>query len=255
MSGFRAYCGFSDFGGGENVGAGDIVRLDAAESRHLCGALRAREGDSADVFDLRGNVFACSIIGASQKSAALEARERIFPPEPSPKIFVAQCLPKSAAFDEIIRQSVELGASGIFPLVSGRTVVRIDPAEAGKKASKWEDKCIEAVKQSANLSKFEMSAPVRFSDFLPLSGRFDAKIVASLRKNARPVLGVMESEFPSGAERVCVLIGPEGDLTDAEYDEAERAGFLPVSLGENVMKCDTAAMCALSVTKAFFGRK
>ncbi len=255
MSGFRAYCGFSDFGGGENVGAGDIVRLDAAESRHLCGALRAREGDSADVFDLRGNVFACSIIGASQKSAALEARERIFPPEPSPKIFVAQCLPKSAAFDEIIRQSVELGASGIFPLVSGRTVVRIDPAEAGKKARKWEDKCIEAVKQSANLSKFEMSAPVRFSDFLPLSGRFDAKIVASLRKNARPVLGVMESELPSGAERVCVLIGPEGDLTDAEYDEAERAGFLPVSLGENVMKCDTAAMCALSVTKAFFGRK
>ena len=255
MSGFRAYCDFSDFGGGENVGAGDIVRLGPAETRHLCGALRARAGDFADVFDLRGNAFACSIAEASQKSAALEVRERLFPPEPSPKIFVAQCLPKSAAFDEIIRQSVELGASGIFPLASARAVVRIDPADAEKKARKWAEKCAEAVKQSANLSRFEISAPAPLSGFLASAGGFDAKIVASLRKNARPILELMEGEFPSGVGRVCVLIGPEGDLTDAEYDAAERAGFLPASLGENVMKCDTAAMCTLAVAKAFFGRK
>lgn len=255
MSGFRAYCDFSDFGGGENVRAGDFVRLGAGESRHLCGSLRARAGDFADVFDLRGNVFACSLAEASQKSAVLEVRERIVPPEPSPKIFIAQCLPKSAAFDEIIRQGVELGAAGIFPLASERAVVRIDPAEADRKARKWADKCAEAVKQSANLSRFEMSHPSPLSDFLASSGRFDAKIVASLRGNARPVLGLMSSEFSVGAGSVCILIGPEGDLTDREYDAAERAGFLPASLGENVMKCDTAAVCALAVAKAFFGRK
>lgn len=252
MSGFRAYCDFADFGGGENVCVGGVFRLSPEESRHLCGSLRASNGESADVFDMRGNVFECSIVSANTKGAELSVVARKQVREPSVGVFVAQCLPKGAAFEEIIRQSVEIGASGIFPIASSRSVVHIGRDDSEKKARKWNCKCMEAVKQSANLGSFLLPQVADFSEFLKKSADFDAKVVASLRPNAEPILKVLSEKFSGGAKRACILIGPEGDLSDAEYDAAERAGFLPVKLGDNVMKCETAAMSALAVVKSFF---
>ena len=252
MSGFRAYCDFSAFSAGGEIPVGGSVELNAAESRHLCGALRARAGDMVDVFDAKGSAYRCELAGASSKSAALRVIGRLYPKSPEVEVYLAQCLPKGPAFDEIIRQSVELGASGIYPLMSCRSVVRLGRADAEKKSAKWFEKYVEAIKQSSNLSKFEMSPVSDISDFLSNSGGFEVKLVASLRENASPIYKVLKSAGVDFAKSACVLIGPEGDLSDAEYDAAESAGFIPVKLGDNVMKCDTAAACALSVLKAFW---
>lgn len=252
MSGFRAYCDFKNFGGAQAVKVGDIITLDADESRHLCGSLRATVGERVDVFDLSRNVFRCEIKKASPKCAGVEVVEKLEIAQNRTKIFVGQCLPKGAAFEEILRQSVEIGASGIYPILSDRSVVKIEAAEVQKKLRKWTVKCIEAVKQSANLAQFEIFEPLSFAEFLHKSQSFDAKIVASLRDNAKPILRVLSEKFPAVEKNACVLIGPEGDLSDGEYDAAERAGFIPVKLGENVMKSETAALCALSVARTFF---
>ena len=252
MAGFRAYCDFKNFGGAQNIGAGDSILLDADESRHLCGALRACTGDTVDVFDLSRNVFRCEIKSPSPKRAELGVLQKIDVVESSTKIFVAQCLPKGQAFEEILRQSVEIGASGIYPIVSRRSVVKIDANETAKKMRKWTAKCVEAVKQSANLAQFEIFEPVDFSDFLKNVKNFDSKIVASLEENSKPILKALSERFPEGAKNVCILIGPEGDLASEEYEAAELEGFIPVKLGENVMKSETAALCALSITRAFF---
>ena len=132
MSGFRAYCDFSELCEGGEIPVGGSVELNAAESRHLCGSLRARAGDIVDVFDAKGNAYRCELAEASSKSAALRVIGRLYPKSPDVEVYLAQCLPKGSAFDEIIRQSVELGVSGIYPLMSCRSVVRIGRADAEK---------------------------------------------------------------------------------------------------------------------------
>lgn len=247
MAGFRAYH--------ENLSSassGSALALSPEESRHLCGALRAAPGDLLDVFDLLGNVFGARILGASPKCARVELLEKKPLPARGAKITIAQCLPKGGTFEAIISQSVQLGVSGIYPLVSERTIVRLDANEARRKRGKWSSQIVEAVKQSANMSGLELAPLAPLADFLKSPPPGSLKIVASLeRGKARPVLEILRSAPPSIPE-VCFLIGPEGDLSEGEYAAAYAAGFLPACLGENVMKCEVAAAFCASAAGAFF---
>ncbi len=240
MAGFRAYF---DFGGG----VPRVAALSPDESRHLCGSLRARAGDAVDLFDLAGNVRHCTLVSPSQKRAELEVGEAVEVPAPKPRVYLAQSLPKGKTFDDIVRQSVEVGAAGVFPLLSERTQVKISDSE--RKSAKWTAHVVEAVKQSGNFVKFEMPEPRKISDFLS-SADFDLKIVASLEDGSKPIAEILRAA--PRPKSVCVLVGPEGDLSPAEYALARGAGFLPATLGRNVMKCDTAALFALSAVSAFY---
>ena len=239
MAGFRAYF---DFGGG----VPSVAALSPDESRHLCGSLRARAGDAVDLFDLAGNVRHCTLVSPSQKRAELEVGEAVEVPAPEPRVYLAQSLPKGKTFDDIVRQSVEV-AAGVSPLLSERTQVKISDSE--RKSAKWTAHVVEAVKQSGNFVKFEMPEPRKISDFLS-SADFDLKIVASLEDGSKPIAEILRAA--PRPKRVCVLVGPEGDLSPAEYALARGAGFLPATLGRNVMKCDTAALFALSAVSAFY---
>ena len=254
MSGFRAYCDLSEISKTCGIKAGLELRLDNSESRHLCGSLRAKDGDVVDVFDLENNVARCTILDASQKSTLLKVQDILTPSIPQTQIYIAQSIPKGNAFEEILSGSVEIGASGIYPLISQRTTVKIEKNDAERKRQKWIAKSVEAVKQSANLSPYSIELPQRFDSFINCaSSTFDVKLVASLRTNAKPILKVLQDNFTQAQyKRVCILIGPEGDFSPEEYDLAESVGFLPVKLGDNVMRSDTAALCALSITRAFF---
>jgi len=256
MSGFRAYFDFKDTTCKTAKKAGDTIELSPDESRHLCGSLRAVAGDKVEIFDLQANIFACEILEANQKRAVVKIISKIDPPKQTSEVYIAQCMPKGKVFDDIIRQSVEIGASGVIALVSERSLVRFDDsADAEKKAQKWRTHVIEAVKQSANFSKFDIPAPVGFKQFISSAAeKFDILILASLMNNPRPILSVLKDEVTKNptANTVCILIGPEGDMSAQEYQMAENCRFKSVTLGANVMKCDTAAICALSCTKAFF---
>lgn len=250
MSGFRA---FFDFGDGETPVA-DTLTLSEGESRHLCGALRAARLDKVDAFDLSGKVAHCEIAEASAKRAVLRVLsvDNTRADSSRPKIYLAQCLPKGKVFDEIIRQCLEAGASGLIPIVSSRTISRPDPADAERKLEKWRLHVIEAKKQSGNLDMFDIRAPMDFNAFIAKTApSFDLKIVASLKSGAIPILSAAKAE-QNAVNNVCILIGPEGDMTDAEYKEAFDAGFAGVTLGRNVMKCDTAAISAIAALSAYF---
>ena len=253
MAGLRAYHNFSE--SGQLPQAGCRIALSADESRHLCGSLRARSGEAVDVFDLSGTVFRCRIAEASQRACSVEVVSRVEVCGSGTRVYLAQCLPKGRVFDEIVRQCVELGAAGIIPIVSERSVFRSAAEDMAGKFSKWRARVIEAVKQSANFIKFDIRAPRSLGDFFDSCGEFDLRIVASLEPGALPILGALGNALGGGApaEKACILVGPEGDLSASEYARARQNSFLPVKLGENVMKCDTAAVCAVGVARAFFG--
>ncbi len=248
MAGFRAFYDFKNYDGSSEI------FLSEDESRHLCGSLRARSGDKVDVFDLSGNVFSCEILDPSKKRTSLKTLFRKKIEERSADIFVAQCTPKGKTFDEIMRGAIEIGAAGIYPLNSERTEAKTTPQDSERKAEKRRERAVEYIKQSGNFFPFEIFETRNIGEFLKNSS-FDAKFVASLRKDAKPILSELRELKFEGKIRACVLIGPEGDLSDSEYDSASESGFKPVTLGKSVMRCDTAALFSLSVLSAFFASR
>ncbi|MBR4597116.1 MAG: 16S rRNA (uracil(1498)-N(3))-methyltransferase [Opitutales bacterium] len=253
MAGFRAHIESL-----ENLAAGGFAFLPEGESRHLCGALRAQKGDIVDVFDLSEFYLRCEISEASPKKTQVKILEKRAVKRAGEPVILAQCMPKGGTFEDIISTAIQLGATAIFPIISERTIVRFSGAsEADKKLEKWRARIIEAVKQSSNLAALKISAPMKLEDFLKgansLLPEKCARLVASLElENPKPILSALEDLDPAGA---CVLIGPEGDLSEGEYKAAYAAGFAPVSLGESVMKCGVAAGYSMSVCSAYFLKK
>lgn len=251
MSGFRAY--LEDL---NSAAEGADIVLSGDESRHLCGALRARVGDEVDLFNLSGDRARAKITKSDSRAAGLRIFKKFSAAANSSEIILAQALPKGKAFDDIIALCVQLGVSKICPVLAERCVVRLDASECVKKLAKWRQQLVEAVKQSANLSPVEILAPMGFEKFLEYSRSFEqkkvSKYIASLdAENPKALLSALRSSA-SDSLGACVFVGCEGDFTKQEYSAAYAEGFEPVSLGENVLKSDIAAAFSMSVCSAFF---
>jgi 16S rRNA (uracil1498-N3)-methyltransferase len=227
------------------------IRLSREESHHLVATNRARKGDTVVAFDGRGTEWVCECVEPDRREAVLRVRfAQKLKPLPY-RITLAQALPKGRYMDAIVRKATEIGAAVIAPLQSERAVVRVDSDNEEQKHDKWEAAAIEAAKQCGNPWLPEILAVQSVEAFATSSGRDnDLRLIASLQPGARSLREVLRrhrEEKGRSPVRVAWMIGPEGDFTTAEMAIARNAGFEPVSLGPLVLRCETAAIFALSV--------
>jgi 16S rRNA (uracil1498-N3)-methyltransferase len=226
------------------------IVLSPDESHHLVRVNRARPGDPIIVFNGQGLEWVCECTEADRRKTRLQVREQRQIAPPPYRITLAQALPKGKTFDQIIRKATEIGVARIIPLVTERTEVRLDEARRESKHDKWEATAIEAAKQSGNSFLPEIAPVQSMTDFLEQATEFDLKLIASLHPGARSLRPAVEARRnennPPPANPVW-LIGPEGDFTAEEVETAIGTGFLPITLGRLVLRCDTAATYALSI--------
>lgn len=226
------------------------IVLSAEESHHLVAVNRARPGDTVTVFDGRGAEWVCELDGADAKAARLKVRfaQRA---KPLPyAITLGQALPKGGFMDAIVRKATELGAARIVPLESERTQGRLDAERSDRKIGKWRVAALEAAKQCGNPWLPEIAPVQEAAAFIESAGGYDLKLVASLRPGAaslKSVLAAFRAAEGRAPATALWLIGPEGDFTPAELNLAEARGFAPITLGPLVLRCETAAVYALSV--------
>jgi 16S rRNA (uracil1498-N3)-methyltransferase len=152
--------------------------------------------------------------------------------------------------DAIVRKATELGAARIAPLESERTVVHLDGDRTDRKIDKWQQAAIEAAKQCGNPFVPEILPLQTATACMEASQGYDLKLIASLQPGARPLKSVLAAYAAAkgrAPRKVLWLVGPEGDFTPAEMNRSKAAGFEPISLGPLVLRCETAAIYALSV--------
>ena len=152
--------------------------------------------------------------------------------------------------DSIVRKATEIGVSLIVPLESERTQVHLDGDRSDKKIGKWQTAALEAAKQCGNPWLPEIGPVTSASVFMESAKGYDLKLIASLQPGAKSLRQVL-SQFKAAQNRsprnVLWLIGPEGDFTPAEMAQSRTSGFEPITLGPLVLRCETAAVYALSV--------
>lgn len=225
--------------------------LDESDSHHCAEVLRLEAGDRVVVFDGEGTVAEADLLEVHRKQCVLRIGEPHTSPAPRCLITLVQAVPKGKNMDLILQKGVELGVSAIVPLVTARTVVRIDDAaDAERKRERWQQIALEACKQCGRNHVPKVAAPVSVEGFLLGVGNGELLLLASLQPGARPIKEVLaEARDAMGRppERVGVLVGPEGDFTPAEIAALREAGAVSVTLGPTILRAETAALYCLSV--------
>jgi len=235
------------------------LRLSPDESHHLIVVNRARRGDPVVAFDGRGTEWICELTADTKNAAVLTVRDTHRAPPLSHAITLAQALPKGTGFDDIVRKATEIGAARIVPIVSERTQVHLHGERQDKKIEKWRTTALEAAKQCGNPWLPEIAPLQSLIAFFAshygarstTSSGYDLKLIASLHPGAKPLKTLFAETAAAlghAPRRVLWLIGPEGDFSAAEVETAIRSGFVPATLGPLVLRCETAATYALSVT-------
>lgn len=228
---------------------GEVAWLTGDEAKHLSQVLRLRPGEVVAVFDGKGRRADATVTEVARDRVGLKLGEASAVSAPDPEVILALAIPKGKKMDLVVQKAVELGVSSIQPLVTRHTIVQ--PGEG--KSDKWQRVALEACKQSGLDHLPEVHEPLEIRRWLEScdAGFQGLRLIASLAEGARPMREIVRNSGKPG--KITILVGPEGDFTTEETRAALDAGFFPVTLGDTVLRAETASLFCLSAVRYEFG--
>jgi 16S rRNA (uracil1498-N3)-methyltransferase len=224
--------------------------LTGAEAHHARNVLRLASGDKVVLFDGRGRELTAEITSSDSPEISLRKLHEAQTPPLRCQITLGQAIPKGKNMDLIVQKAVEIGAGEIAPILSDRTVVRLDEESAASKQAKWQTVTIEAAKQCGQNWLPRVHVPQTLAQFFQQPRRFDLQLIGSLQSDAvhlKKILAEYLAEHGDRPTSVLMLVGPEGDFTPAELSLARSHGCRPITLGPIVLRVETASIYCLSV--------
>lgn len=219
------------------------VDITGADARHVKDVLRLVPGDIIEVVDPDGNLAEVEITNIYKDRISGKVINRRQIKEKLPEVFLFQALPKATKMDDIVRQTTEVGVTGLFPILTERVVVKIDPEKAKKKVERWQKIAAEAAKQSHRSLIPKVSPVLDWQDVLEKLKSFDQVIVFWEEESNRLPYEVIDPR----AGRIAIVIGPEGGLAQWEVSDLKKLGAEVVTLGESILRVETAAPVALAL--------
>lgn len=211
---------------------GGALLLPSGEAHHVLKVLRGRTGDTVEVVDGAGRLFAAELRGGKE---AIVLGQIPAPEEVGISLY--QAVPKGGRMDLLVEKATEAGATTIVPLLAERGVV--NPREG--KQERWRRVAEAAARQSLRLSVPEVAEPVRFEGAVSRAAE-----TGVLLHNA-PDLQPIEAVVGSPAN---LFVGPEGGWSERELRLAEEAGLDFASLGPYRLRSETAGIVAVARTMA-----
>jgi len=221
---------------------------DPKKIRHLRTVLRIGLGDEVWCFDGSGRRFRATFRKYNKGMLVLEILENSIEDAIITPIVLAAALIKPSLFEQIIRGASELGVEGVVPLTTERTVIRSSQIES--KLTRWEKIATESAEQCRRSKLMKIERVQSLSNYLKASCD-SLTLIATCSKNAFPIVEKLAEV--SRANRVSLIIGPEGDFSADEIQEAIQHGAHPVSMGALTLRSETAAVAALSIIRYSLG--
>lgn len=215
---------------------------------HASKALRMQVGDAVILFNGDGYDYLGKLTSVRKQEVnalIIEAHPR--PTESPLKITLAQAISSGDRMDFTIQKAVEMGAFAIQPIASQRSVVKLAGERAEKRREHWQNVAISACEQSGRAFVPQVASPLSLPEWLAQKPAADALI--TLAPNAPQAL----PQIKLTGSNICLLIGPEGGLTEQEIDMAAQHGFTPVRMGPRVLRTETAALAAIASMQTLWG--
>jgi 16S rRNA (uracil1498-N3)-methyltransferase len=229
---------------------GTRVALAGSAASHITRVLRLRVADALTLFNGRGGEYAARIETSHAGSVTVTVGARSAVERESPlTLTLAQGVSRGERMDLVVQKATELGVSGLVPVLTERSVVRLDAQQASRKVAHWRAIAVAACEQSGRNRLPEVATPLSLREFTGTA----RNAVSGARLLLSPGAALRLDDIPPPVTDVTVLIGPEGGLTESEEDLARTAGFAAVRLGPRVLRTETAALAALTLLQRKFG--
>jgi 16S rRNA (uracil1498-N3)-methyltransferase len=230
---------------------GDRVAFDSAAAHHLGRVLRAAVDDIIQAVDASGQLLSVRLTAiAARRAEGVVVHRAPLATESPLDLTLAQAIPKGDKMEHVIRMATELGVSRVIPLVTERTVVRLEPARSDSRLARWRRVAREAAQQSGRAAVPEIVTPRQISAWPPDPPGGPGLLVCFWEEERRG----LDSLLPPGpCPRATVVVGPEGGLTGDEVGGLARVGALVASLGPRLLRTETAGAVAVALLQARYG--
>lgn len=221
-----------------------IAELTGADAEHLVRVLRAETGQVYEISD-NHDAYLAEIEATRRSLVSFRILEKLPQVPLRVRIVLATALIKFDRFEWLIEKATELGVAEIQPFEAKRSERGLAKA-AMKRIPRWEKIALEASQQSRRTHLPRIPPPKPFQELIAI----DAALKLLLDEGeASPILRAIPSQ-KAASNQVAVLLGPEGGWTDEERGHALTAGWTACSLGNTILRVETAAIAALGVVQA-----
>jgi 16S rRNA (uracil1498-N3)-methyltransferase len=222
------------------------VDLPPTAARHVQ-VLRMQPGQTLTLFNGEGGQFSAQVQHMGRSDVRVEVGDyQDVECEATLQVHLAVGMPANERMDWLVEKATELGVHRITPLMTERSVIRLTGERAEKKQAHWQAVAASASEQCGRNRVPLIDAPERLDAWLAKQTAQDDVVqgVLSLHASTQPLTAMRAN----AVQKSWVLLnGPEGGLTDAEDAAARAKGFVALSLGERVLRAETAALGALAL--------
>lgn len=236
-----------------------LITLRGDQVHYLMRVLRLKVGDRFIAQTGQGQQWLAALSEQANQAQILEALAPSQQPFPPLRLIAA--LPKGNSFDQVVRQTTELGVTHIYPVITERTLLK----PKGNKLERWRRIAQEASEQSERITVPKISEPVDFISLIKQTSweggsagqRDDCELryLCAARTQSPHLLAHLLTHQPSELTSahlpsVILAVGPEGGWTPNEITVATAHGYKVVSLGGAILRAVTAPITALSLVAA-----
>jgi len=230
-----------------SMGFSESISITGEDVNHIKNVLRLRVGDEITIGDGQGKDYNCRIREFTADSVVADIEDICANAAELPaKLVLFQGMPKSDKLELIIQKAVELGVAEIVPVMTKRTVVKLEPKKETKKLERYNAIAMSAAKQSGRGVIPEVKPFMSFKQALEYAKSLEITMIpyeeAEGISYAREVFKDATTKKSIG-----IFIGPEGGFAKEEVEAAVAMGAKCITLGNRILRTETAGLCVLSI--------
>lgn len=225
----------------------DTIAITGSDAHHLMHVMRAKAGQEIVVVDDNGKVARMEMTDFCETSVTLRLVEMLAADTESPiEIVLVQALLKADKMDLVVQKAVELGATKVVPLVTANCVVRYDNKKAAAKCVRWQKIADEAAKQCGRTALLKIAEVTTLKELLTRLAQEQTIIFCYENESTQSIKTVLKENT---ADKILLVIGPEGGFSLDEAESLINAGAKSVTLGKRILRAETAAVAAITIAQ------
>ena len=221
------------------------IIINGADAHHIARSLRMAEGEEAVICDGEGSEFRCTLTRIRDDECECRIIEALSSGAESPvKITLCMAYPKGDKLETVIQKAVELGCDRIIPFESSRCIKRPKAEKAEKQTARLQRIAEEAAKQCGRARIPEVLSPISYKQMLVEANKSEFSLLCYENEDGLSIKDALKKE--KAKESISIIVGAEGGFAPEEVTLATEAGCLSVTLGNRILRCETAPLFALT---------